>query len=377
MKSRVALEPLAEEPGCGEEDAARRRSGLHAALHRWARLLSGGVAGDDARPAADLRVLLSVLACPLSPVPLLPRLPRHVRRVVGAVHHRAVQGHDGVREAGGRRRQEHVRVRPGAPLHAAGARRWGRRRARPRGELRAVAARAQHVARRDVRGRAERRRGQRRPRRLAPHALARRPRRARRLPPAPTRAPGPGPCDDRVHLLDGRARRREGGGRRGLLRAAPGRGAVGAVELERRNRGGDPARADGLLQPAQRAPGAAGGLAADPDPVPRRGRHVLGDHHRVGGVGLPRRGRRRGRRARGHVHGAPRPVRRGRPRRARRHADGGVVDHRRRGVQRAGARPGRLHTAGGGQEEPVLRRRHRRRQVSSLSAVSVRAQASV
>lgn len=79
MKSRVALEPLAEEPGCGEEDAARRRSGLHAALHRWARLLSGGVAGDDARPAADLRVLLSVLACPLSPVPLLPRLPRHVR----------------------------------------------------------------------------------------------------------------------------------------------------------------------------------------------------------------------------------------------------------------------------------------------------------
>lgn len=80
MRSRaVALEPLAEEPGGGEEEAARRRSGLHAALHRWARLLSGGAAGDDARPAADLRVLLSVLACPLSPVPLLPRLPRHVR----------------------------------------------------------------------------------------------------------------------------------------------------------------------------------------------------------------------------------------------------------------------------------------------------------
>ncbi|KAL5209636.1 hypothetical protein ABZP36_005259 [Zizania latifolia] len=76
MRSRVALEPLAEEPGGGEEEAARRRSGLHAALHRWARLLSG--AGEDARPAADLRVLLSVLACPLSPVPLLPRLPRHV-----------------------------------------------------------------------------------------------------------------------------------------------------------------------------------------------------------------------------------------------------------------------------------------------------------
>ncbi|CAN6313928.1 unnamed protein product, partial [Urochloa humidicola] len=79
MRSRVALEPLAEEPGGGEEEASRRRrSGLHAALHRWARLLSGGAAGDDARPAADLRVLLSVLACPLSPVPLLPRLPRHV-----------------------------------------------------------------------------------------------------------------------------------------------------------------------------------------------------------------------------------------------------------------------------------------------------------
>lgn len=80
MRSRVALEPLAEEPGGGEEDAARRRTGLHAALHRWARLLSGGgAAGDDARSAPDLRVLLSVLACPLSPVPILPRLPRHVR----------------------------------------------------------------------------------------------------------------------------------------------------------------------------------------------------------------------------------------------------------------------------------------------------------
>ncbi|KAF0912885.1 hypothetical protein E2562_019468 [Oryza meyeriana var. granulata] len=76
MRSRAALEPLAEEPGGGEEEAARRRSGLQAALHRMARLLSG--AGDDARPAADLRVLLSVLACPLSPVPILPRLPRHV-----------------------------------------------------------------------------------------------------------------------------------------------------------------------------------------------------------------------------------------------------------------------------------------------------------
>jgi hypothetical protein len=78
MRSRAALEPLAEEPGGGEEDAAaRRRPSLHAALRRWARLLSG--AGDGSRAAAaDLRVLLSVLACPLSPVPLLPRLPRNV-----------------------------------------------------------------------------------------------------------------------------------------------------------------------------------------------------------------------------------------------------------------------------------------------------------
>jgi hypothetical protein len=75
MRSRATLEPLAEEPGGGEEDAARRRSGFHAALHRFARLVSGGA---DSRPAADLRVLLSVLACPLSPVPLLPRLPRNV-----------------------------------------------------------------------------------------------------------------------------------------------------------------------------------------------------------------------------------------------------------------------------------------------------------
>lgn len=78
MRARVALEPLAEEPGAEDESGARRRSGLHATLHRWARILSGGAAGDDARPAADLRVLLSVLACPLSPVPILPRLPRHV-----------------------------------------------------------------------------------------------------------------------------------------------------------------------------------------------------------------------------------------------------------------------------------------------------------
>jgi hypothetical protein len=75
MRSRATLEPLAEEPGGGGEDAARRRSGFHAALHRFARLVSGGA---DSRPAADLRVLLSVLACPLSPVPLLPRLPRNV-----------------------------------------------------------------------------------------------------------------------------------------------------------------------------------------------------------------------------------------------------------------------------------------------------------
>lgn len=79
MRARVALEPLAEEPGAEDESGARRRSGLQATLHRWARILSGGAAGDDARPAADLRVLLSVLACPLSPVPILPRLPRHVR----------------------------------------------------------------------------------------------------------------------------------------------------------------------------------------------------------------------------------------------------------------------------------------------------------
>ncbi|EEE58389.1 hypothetical protein OsJ_09551 [Oryza sativa Japonica Group] len=78
MRSRVALETLAEEPGGGEEEAARRKSsGLQAALHRVARRLLSG-AGEDARPAADLRVLLSVLACPLSPVPILPRLPRHV-----------------------------------------------------------------------------------------------------------------------------------------------------------------------------------------------------------------------------------------------------------------------------------------------------------
>ncbi|XP_040383868.1 uncharacterized protein LOC107305065 [Oryza brachyantha] len=87
------LATLAEEPGGGEEAArGRRRTGLHAALHRWARgariplrFLSGGGGGGGGygggggrRPSADLRVLLSVLACPLSPVPVLPRHPRNV-----------------------------------------------------------------------------------------------------------------------------------------------------------------------------------------------------------------------------------------------------------------------------------------------------------
>ncbi|EAY73374.1 hypothetical protein OsI_01254 [Oryza sativa Indica Group] len=67
--------PMAEH--LGEEEAARRKLGLQAALHWVARLLSG--VGEDARPATDLRVLLFVLACPLSPVPILPRFPRHVR----------------------------------------------------------------------------------------------------------------------------------------------------------------------------------------------------------------------------------------------------------------------------------------------------------
>uniref|UniRef100_A0A0E0C078 Uncharacterized protein n=1 Tax=Oryza meridionalis TaxID=40149 RepID=A0A0E0C078_9ORYZ len=65
--SKVEVEfpatPMAEH--LGEEEAARRKSGLQAALHWVARLLSG--AREDARPAADLRVLLSVLACLLSP----------------------------------------------------------------------------------------------------------------------------------------------------------------------------------------------------------------------------------------------------------------------------------------------------------------------
>ncbi|KAG8091576.1 hypothetical protein GUJ93_ZPchr0012g21157 [Zizania palustris] len=83
------LATLVEEPGGGEEVArGRRKTGLHAALHRWARaripfrFLSGGGGGGgdggDVRPSADLRVLLSVLACPLSPVPILPRHPRNV-----------------------------------------------------------------------------------------------------------------------------------------------------------------------------------------------------------------------------------------------------------------------------------------------------------
>ncbi|BAF26495.1 Os10g0411100 [Oryza sativa Japonica Group] len=86
------LATLAEEPGGGEEAArARRKTGLHAALHRWARariplrFLSGGGGGGGVgggggggRPSPDLRVLLSVLACPLSPVPVLPRHPRNV-----------------------------------------------------------------------------------------------------------------------------------------------------------------------------------------------------------------------------------------------------------------------------------------------------------
>uniref|UniRef100_J3LKD0 Uncharacterized protein n=1 Tax=Oryza brachyantha TaxID=4533 RepID=J3LKD0_ORYBR len=175
---------------------------------------------------------------------------------------------------------------------------------------------------------------------------------------------GAGPSDDSVNLLDGGARRREAGGRRGLLRAAAGRGAVGAVELERRHGGGDPARADGVLQPAERPPRPAGGLAADQDPVPRRGGDVLGDHHLLQPRRLPRRRRRLP-----PLHGAPRPLRRRRARRPRRHADGGVLDPRRRRVQRAGPRPRRLHPARGGQADPLLRR-HGRRQVTSHNSVT-------
>uniref|UniRef100_A0A0E0D2J8 Uncharacterized protein n=1 Tax=Oryza meridionalis TaxID=40149 RepID=A0A0E0D2J8_9ORYZ len=63
----------------GEEEAARQKSRLQAALHRVSRLLSG--AGEDARPAVDLRVLLSVLACPLSPAfpAMWRRRPRRSR----------------------------------------------------------------------------------------------------------------------------------------------------------------------------------------------------------------------------------------------------------------------------------------------------------
>lgn len=134
---------------------------------------------------------------------------------------------------------------------------------------------------------------------------------------------GAGPGDDRVGVLGGGARRREGRRRRGLLRAAAGRGAVGALRLGRRRGGGDPARHDGLLQPAERPPRPPRRLAAHPHPDPRRAGDVLGDHRLLrlgdyraadGGAAVWRTR---------HLRRPPRPLRRRRRRRPRRHADGG------------------------------------------------------
>ncbi|PNT67365.1 hypothetical protein BRADI_3g26236v3, partial [Brachypodium distachyon] len=148
------LATLSEEPGggVGEEEArARRKTGLHAALHRWA---------QGAHPAPlPLRGPPETLGRPPR-APLRPRLPPLSRPRPPAspspLHNRAVQGDDGVRQDRGRRREEHVRGGAGPDGHGARPR-------RTRGLLCRVAARAGHVARRDGRHGARRRRRLRRP----------------------------------------------------------------------------------------------------------------------------------------------------------------------------------------------------------------------
>ncbi|KAJ6832431.1 uncharacterized protein M6B38_344470 [Iris pallida] len=157
------------------------------------------------------------------------------------------------------------------------------------------------------------------------------------------------PSDHRRRVLSRAARRGEGGGRRRMLRAEARRRPLHPVEPQRQHRGDNQARHDGLLQPAERAAGSPGGLAADPHPVPGRRSDVLGDHHRFAHRGLPPRGRRGGRdRALGPVDREPGAVR---VRAEGDDADGGGVDDRRRGVQCARPVYRLFHSSGGGPEE--------------------------
>jgi len=81
-----------------ESASAGRLSGFGVVV-----VVGGG--GGGGHPSPDLRVLLSVLACPLSPVPVLPRHPRNVRFAAAAAAAscsaglplRATRAHDVVR----------------------------------------------------------------------------------------------------------------------------------------------------------------------------------------------------------------------------------------------------------------------------------------
>uniref|UniRef100_A0A804R7N9 Uncharacterized protein n=1 Tax=Zea mays TaxID=4577 RepID=A0A804R7N9_MAIZE len=297
--------------------------------------------------------------------------------LVGAVHPAAVLGGVGWRQ-GAPVGAERVRNGEGADGgvgvrdgHARGQE-PGRRRRRRRGarRVRALADVPGHVVRGAGRRRQQGPRRLQRPPRLAPHAVARRPRRQGSRPPAPPSPPGSGSAVDCGAVRGGAVRGREEGGRRGVLHpeAVGGRGDAAAAE---RGSGGDhPARGVRVLQPAHGPAGAGGGLAPDAHPAARRrGRRVLGDHHQLVPGGLPRGGR-RGDRARGAVRRDAVPVRRD-GHEPHQDAHGGGVDHpggrlRRAGpvhrlLHPAGRRPARLRLRGRALRAPAARRQGRRR----------------
>lgn len=120
--------------------------------------------------------------------------------VVGAVHPAAVHGGVGRLPAAavGAERVRHgqgadggVRVRDRDARRQEPRAQRPRRRLRRAGGLRPLADGARHVVRRARRRRQQGARGIQRPPRLAPHAVARRPRRQGPRAPAPPRPPGP------------------------------------------------------------------------------------------------------------------------------------------------------------------------------------------
>ncbi|XP_042410518.1 uncharacterized protein LOC121999998 isoform X1 [Zingiber officinale] len=142
--------------------------------------------------------------------------------------------------------------------------------------------------------------------------------------------------------------RGEGRQRRGLLRAAPGRGGDDPSSAQQQQRRNHPPHRLGLLQPAYRPPRPARGLAPPPHQNGvSQGLRILGDHHGVSHRRLPHHRRRQHRARRPHQRLAL-PVR-GDQRQTLENTDGGDVDGGGGGLQHLGALHGLLPAAQGPQ----------------------------